>query len=90
MEAALIDLRSSSSLNIASVARKHGVTRSALSKRIHAKTSSLAKGAESRRILNNKQEEELVSYIDHLCERCLPLTPSTVANIAQELCGRKL
>ena len=90
MEAALTELRSSSSLNIASAARKHGVTRSALSKRFHAKTSSPAQGAESRRILNDKQEEELVSYIHHLCERCLPPTPKIVANIAQELCGRKL
>jgi transposase-like protein len=90
MEAALADLRSSSSLNISSTARKHGVTRSALSRRFHAKTFSSAQGAESRRALNDRQEEELINYIQHLCERCLPPTPKIVANIAQELCGRRL
>ena len=90
MEAALSDLRSSRSVNISDAARRHGVTRSALSKRFHAKTSSLAQGAESRRMLNDKQEEELINYIHHLCERCLPPTPKIVANVAQELCGRKL
>jgi hypothetical protein len=89
MEAALADLRSSSSRNISSTAKKYGVTRSALSKRLHAKTFSSAQGAESRRVLNDKQEEELINYIHHLCERCLPPTPKIVANIAQELCGRK-
>jgi hypothetical protein len=41
-------------------------------------------------MLNDRQEEELINYIHHLCERCLPPTPKIVANIAQELCGRRL
>jgi hypothetical protein len=41
-------------------------------------------------MLNDKQEEELINYIHHLYERCLPPTPRIVANIARELCGRKL
>merc|ERR1712070_161628 len=41
-------------------------------------------------MLNDKQEQELVDYIHHLCERCLPPTPKIVANIAQEICGRRL
>ena len=92
MDAALADLRSSDGLKISDVAKKHGVTRSALSKRVNAKTSSRPRGHESQRKLNDKQEEELVSYINihHLCERCLPPTPKIVANIAQELCGRRL
>lgn len=90
MDAALSDLRSSDGLKISSIAEKHGVTRSALSKRVHAKTSSRARGYESQRMLNDKQEEELINYIHHLCERCLPPTPKIVANIAQELCGRRL
>jgi hypothetical protein len=71
-------------------ARRHGVTRSALSKRVHAKISVRACGYESQRMLNDKQEEELINYVHHLYERCLPPTPRIVANIAQELCGRKL
>ena len=90
MDAALSDLRSSDGLKISSIAEKHGVTRPALSKRVHAKTSSRARGYESQRMLNDKQEEELINYIHHLCERCLPPTPKIVANIAQELCGRRL
>ena len=38
MDAALADLRSSNSLSISNAARRHGVMRSALSKRFHAKT----------------------------------------------------
>jgi AraC-like DNA-binding protein len=90
MEAALIELRSSGDPNISSVARKHGVSRSTLSRRFRSKTSSSARGVESRRVLNNRQEDELINYIHHLCERCLPPTPKVVANIAQELCGRRL
>lgn len=36
------------------------------------------------------QEEELISYIHHLFERCLQPMPKIVANIAKELCGRRL
>jgi transposase-like protein len=90
MDAALADLRSEDGLKISDVARKHRISRSALSKRIHAKTPSKARGYESQRMLSDKQEDELVNYIYHLCERCLPPTPKIVANIAQELCGRRL
>lgn len=45
-----------------------------------------AQVAESRRMLNNKQEEALINYIHYLCERCLPPTPRIVANVAQKLC----
>jgi hypothetical protein len=90
MEAVFADSRSSSFLDILSTARKHGVMRLALSRRFHAKTSLSAQGAESCRVLNDKQEEELVNYIHHLCERCLPPTPKIVANIAQALFGRRL
>jgi transposase-like protein len=61
MDAALSDLKSSDGLKISHIARKHGVTSSALSKRVHAKTSSRARGYESQRMLNDKQEEELVN-----------------------------
>lgn len=90
MDLALAEPRSSDGLKISDIAKKHGVTRSALSKRVNAKTSSKARGYESQRMLNDKQEEELINYIHHLCEQCLPPTPKIVANIAQELCGRRL
>ena len=85
MDLALTELRSSDSLKISDVAKKHGVTRSALSKRVkrvNTKTSLKARGYESQRMLNDKQEEELIKYIHHLCDRCLLPTPKIVANIA--------
>lgn len=88
MEAALTELRSSGSLSIASAAKGHGVTKLALSSRFHAKTDSLAQGAKSRRIFNDKQEEELVSYIHHLCGRCLPPTPKIVRRAHKQLESR--
>lgn len=90
MDLALAELRSSDGLKISDVAKKPGVTRSALSERFNAKTSSRAQGYESQRVLNDEQEGELINYIHHLCERCLPPIPKIVANIAQELCGRRL
>jgi hypothetical protein len=90
MDAALAELRSSDGLEIPDVARRHSVTRSALSKRVHARTSVRARGYESQRMLNDKQEEELINYIHYLYERYLPPTPRIVANVARELCGRKL
>jgi predicted site-specific integrase-resolvase len=40
-------------------------------------------------MLNDKQKEELVNHIHRLCERCLPLTPKIITNIAQELMWEK-
>lgn len=90
MDLALAELIASSTVSITDAARRHGITRSALSKRFHAKISSRAQGAESRRMLNNKQEEELMYHIHHICERCLPPTPQIVANIAEERYDGKL
>lgn len=89
MSAALAELRASCTLSINDATRRHGITRSALSKRSHAETSR-AESAESRRMLNDQQEEELMNYTYQLCERCLPPTPRIVANIVQELFGRKI
>lgn len=88
MDAALADLKFSSSLSISETARRYGVGRSALSRRFNLKATSTAQHHDSARLLNNAQERELLKYIRSLCERCLPPTPRIVANIAQEICGK--
>jgi transposase-like protein len=63
IDEAIALLRSSDQLPIAEVARRFDVNRSTLSKRFQGKTGSLAKRAESNRLLSNKQELILVEHI---------------------------
>ena len=88
MQAALAECRSSEHINISDIARRHGVGRSSLSRQFHQKTGTKHYSIESHRLLNNKQEQELLKYIRRLCKRCLPPTSKIVTNIAQELSGR--
>ncbi|KAI7705110.1 hypothetical protein KC353_g13077 [Hortaea werneckii] len=52
-------------------------------------TTDLAQHHESKRLLNNAQEKELVKHIKKLCERCFPPTPRIISNIASELCDTR-
>jgi hypothetical protein len=63
IEDAIAFLRSSDDRNIAAVAERFNVNRSTLSKRFRGKTSSVARRIEGRRLLTNKQEQELVKHI---------------------------
>ena len=64
MDAALAALRSSDSLKTSDVARKYGVSGSALlSKPIHAKTSSRTRGHESQRMLNENVLGKRVGHV---------------------------
>jgi hypothetical protein len=87
IEDAIAFLSSSDGCNIAAVARKYNVSRSTLSKRFRGKTGSVARRVEGRRLLTNKQEEELVKQIQRLCEWCLPPTPAMVRTWASMICG---
>ena len=49
---------------------------------------SKAEATEESRFLNNQQEQQLVSYIREISERCLPPTPAMVAEMATQLGGR--
>jgi transposase-like protein len=89
MDAALADLDSTDNLSISEAARKHGVGRSALSRRFDQTATSKVQYHDSTRLLNNVQEKELLKYIRRLCERCLPPTPKILASIAHEICGKK-
>jgi len=89
MDAALAELRVSNAPNIAAAARRHGVDRSSLSRRFRKKTTSRADKVESDRLLNNQQEQQLISWIRRQCELCLPPTPRIVCNFAAQLAGRQ-
>jgi transcriptional regulator with XRE-family HTH domain len=87
IDEAIAFLRSSDQLPIAEVARRFNVNKSTLSKRFQGKTGSLAKRAESNRLLSNKQELVLVEHIRRLSEWRLPPTPVMVTLWASFLCG---
>lgn len=60
MVATLADSRSSNGLFISAAAKKYGVCRSALNRRLNLKTASTAQYHDSKRLLNNAQEKELL------------------------------
>ena len=68
IEDAIAFLRSSDDPNIVAVAERFSFNRSTLSKRFRGKTGSVARRIEGRRLLTNKQEQELVKQIRRLCE----------------------
>lgn len=88
MDAAITELRSSSTPCVAAVARKYGLVTSTLRRRWKGVTSSRDQAVEDSRFLNSRQEQQLLSHIKHLCDRCLPPTPAIVANIAGQLGGK--
>lgn len=90
MDAALADSRASCTFSVSHAARRHGGHKVGAEQTISRKDLLSGSGAESRRMLNNQQEEEFINYTNHLCERRLPPIAQIVANIAQKLCGRKL
>ena len=87
MDAAIADLRASPSMNIATAARKHKVSRGALSRRSHGKATTMKQCVEARRALTPQQETKLIDYIRIQSELCLPPTPAMVAKIASEMAG---
>lgn len=88
MDAAIEESRSSTINNISEIARRHGVNRSTLSRRFRGITLPKALRYENIQLLNKQQEDELINWISRQCERCLPPTPTIVANIAAQLAGK--
>ncbi|KAI0997984.1 hypothetical protein K3495_g10205 [Podosphaera aphanis] len=87
MDAALLELRSDSSLKVAEVARRYNVSRPALGRRFNLKSTSIVEKQESQRLLNNQQEMEILKYIRRLSEHYLPPTACVIRNMASKLCG---
>jgi hypothetical protein len=88
MDAAIAELQSSESPCIAAIARSHGIVRSTLWRRWKGITTSRGQAGEDKRLLNDQQEQQLLSHIRNLCDRCLPPAPAIVSEIASQLGGR--
>src|SRR5690348_16496167 len=92
IEAALASLESlklGEKPNYAATARKYGCKRSTLSKRHRGTQGTHAEKCENQRLLNERQEKELVQYIDRLCSRGLPPSRQMIRNFATEIGGRQ-
>lgn len=87
IDAAIADFKSSPSTPIAEIARRHGVNRSTLSRRVNQKTTSSARIHERQRLLNTLQKKYVIKFIRRLCEWSLPPTAAMISNVAAELSG---
>jgi hypothetical protein len=90
MEEALAELdalESSEEFCYATIAKKHGVARSTLSRKHRGVSGSRAEASLARRNLQPEQEAELVKYIERLTERKLPPTREMVQNYASDIAG---
>jgi hypothetical protein len=88
MDAAIAELQSSESPCIAATARSHGVVRSTLWRRWKGIATTRGQAGEDKRLLNDQQEQQLLSHMRDLCDRCLPPTPAIVSEIASQLGGK--
>jgi hypothetical protein len=50
--------------------------------------SSRDQAIEDSRFLNSQQEQQLLSYIKQLCDRCLPPAPAIMADVTAQLGGK--
>jgi transcriptional regulator with XRE-family HTH domain len=74
---------------IAQLAEKYGMDRSTLSRRWAGKTAPKEQGIENRSLLNNKQTQTLISYINELSDRGLPPTDANVRNFAEDISQKR-
>ena len=91
MQAALADRAKQDTLSYMATSKRTGISRKTLSDRfteLHG--SQQAADSESRQCLNDAQEEALKQLINHLTNRGLPSTNSTVRNLAEETIGRRV
>jgi hypothetical protein len=86
---AIAAVKSQESPCLAEIARIHGVSRSALSRRVRSVAKSKAIQYENKRLLTDPQERVLVGHINHLIEVGLPPTPAMVCNFAKEIGGKE-
>ncbi|KAF1363281.1 hypothetical protein EJ07DRAFT_173993 [Lizonia empirigonia] len=93
MEDALAELDaldSSEEVCYATIAKKHGVDRSTLSRKHQGVSGSRVEAGLARRNLQLEQEAELVKYIEGLTERKLPPTREMVQNYASDIAGHSV
>src|ERR1700712_3740459 len=75
-------LRTIDSICYTTIAEKHGVWRSTLTRRHQATTLSNASKSINQRKLDDQQEQELVRYITRLTRQGLPPTRALIQNFA--------
>jgi hypothetical protein len=89
MDAALIEVRQSTSPNIAEIARKHSVHVRTLQRHAAGSCSTRQQKAENQYILSVIQQKTLVDYINKLSKDGIPPTPSMVLNFAADIAGKR-
>ena len=88
MKAALValdSLKPGERLNYTATAKKFSIGRDALSRRHRRVQGSREQQYRNQQNLSPAQESHLIEYVDHLCERSLPLTKRMIRNFAQEI-----
>jgi hypothetical protein len=89
IEAALQDLKLQDKPNISATARRHNVQRSTLSRRHNRVTTSVKIKHQNQEFLTQRQQQDLIKYINELTEKGIPPTTTMVRNFAQEMAGKK-
>ncbi len=91
MEKAINAIESGEAKNYSEAARKYNVERSTLSRRHREKTRSRSQFLpESIQCLTAEQEETLISLINRMTNRGMPLRSQIVRNLAEEMIGREV
>lgn len=83
MEAAIAHLRASENINYAEAGRLFGIEPTTLRRRFLGVTTSREEAtSEHRQLLNNAQEEVILSYIDKMTDKHIPPTVRIIKNLA--------
>jgi hypothetical protein len=91
IQEAIADLESQSHVNYAATVRKWGVERTTLAKRHKGQTGTREDAtSDVHRRLTDVQEQVLITHINKLSDRGLPLTLQIVKNIAEEIVRKEL
>ena len=85
---AIADLETQEVPNIAETARKYGLVPHTLGNQWKGRTTSMAEAvSETRQALTNAQEKALISIINKLSDRRMPLTLAIIKNLIEEIRG---
>jgi len=88
IDAAIAHLRAQEKPNYAAAGRLFEIEPTTLRRRFLGLTTSRAQAtSEHRQLLNDAQEEVLLSYIDRLTDKHIPPTTQIIRNLAEELLG---
>jgi len=89
IEAALADLALQDSSNYTATAKKFNINRITLSRRHRSITVSMKKSKQTKSILSNQQEKELIRYIIKLIERGILSFNAMIRVFAYNISGKQ-